>query len=161
MANTYTQLDIHLVFAVKGRESLIHKRWREDLYQYVTGIVQTHKHKMLQIGGMADHIHIFLGYNPTQLLPELVKEIKTSSNQYIRERGYAKSAFSWQVGYGAFSHGRSERQTVIQYIQNQEAHHSKRTFRQEYVLMLQKFDIDYKDEYLFDFQDMTGWVGDQ
>ena len=161
MANTYTQLDIHLVFAVRGRESLIHKRWRDDLYRYITGIVQLHKHKMLQIGGMADHVHIFIGYNPTHLLPKLVEEIKTSSNQYIRENGLAKSSFCWQTGYGAFSHGRSERQTVIQYIQNQEAHHSKRTSRQEYILMLQKFDVDYKDEYLFDFQDMNGWVSDE
>ena len=161
MANTYTQLDIHLVFAVKGRESLIHKRWRDDLYRYITGIVQLHNHKMLQIGGMNDHIHIFIGYNPTHLLPKLVEEIKTSTNQYIRENRLTKSSFSWQAGYGAFSQGRSEQQTIIQYIQNQEAHHSKRTFRQEYILMLNKFEIDYKDEYLFDFQDMSGWVGDE
>lgn len=157
MANTYTQLDIQLVFAVRGRESLIHKNWRNELYRYITGIIQTHKHKVLQINGMPDHIHIFIGYNPTQLLPKLVEEIKTSSNQFIKQNRFTKSPFSWQNGYGAFSYGRSQRQDVIRYIEQQEVHHQKRSFQQEYLLMLQRFEVDYNEAYLFEFQEVYTW----
>lgn len=157
MANTYTQLDIQLVFAVKGRESLIHKSWRDKLFSYITGVVQQNKHKLLQINGMPDHVHIFIGYNPTQLIPKLVEEIKTASNHFVRENRLCKHPFSWQQGYGAFSYGRSQRDDVIRYIERQEEHHRGRSFRQEYMLMLRKFEIEYKDEYLFDFQDVHGW----
>lgn len=154
MANTYTQINIQLVFAVKGRQSLIQTAWKGDLYKYITGIVQQYGHKMLQINGMPDHIHIFIGYNPTQLIPKLVEEIKTSSNQYIKTNRLTPLPFSWQVGYGAFSYSRSQREQVIAYIERQEEHHRKRTFREEYVAMLAKFEIDYKDEYVFDFLDI-------
>jgi putative transposase len=158
MANTYTQLDIQLVFAVKGREALIHKSWREELFRYITGVVQDNGHKLLQINGMPDHLHIFIGYNPAkQLIPKLVEEIKTSSNQYIRQKQLSKLPFSWQTGYGAFSYGRSQRDDVVRYIQRQEEHHRQRSFQQEYLLMLQKFEIEYKDKYLFDFQDIHSW----
>lgn len=113
MANTYTQLDIHLVFAVKSRESLIEKSWKDELYRYITGIVQNHKHKLLAINGMPDHIHIFIGYNPTHLLPKLVEEIKTSSNKHINSNRLSRFPFSWQEGNGAFSYGRSQRADVI------------------------------------------------
>lgn len=157
MADTYTQLDIQLVFAVKGRESLIHRSWKEELYKYITGIVQSHKHKVLKINGMPDHVHIFIGYNPNQLIPKLVEEIKTSSNQFIKERHFTPYAFRWQAGYGAFSYGRSQRSAVIGYIENQELHHQKRTFREEYIQLLQKFGVEYKDQYLFDFLDIHSW----
>lgn len=157
MANTYTQLDVQLVFAVKGRESLIHKSWKEELYKYITGIVQNHKHKMLRINGMPDHVHIHIGYNPNQLIPKLVEEIKTSSNSFIKEKRFTPNQFSWQLGYGAFSYGRSQRDVVIRYIDNQEEHHRQKTFREEYVDMLRKFEVEYKDEYLFDFLDVYEW----
>jgi putative transposase len=152
MANTYTQISIQLVFAVKSRQSLIQPAWKEDLYRYITGIVQQYGHKMLQINGMPDHIHIFIGYNPTQLIPKLVEEIKTSSNQYINTNQLTTQPFSWQTGYGAFSYSCSQRERVIAYIAGQEEHHRKMTFQDEYLSMLQKFEIDYKDEYVFDFQ---------
>lgn len=151
MANTYTQIDIQIVFAVKKRRGLIGKTWKDDLYKYITGIVQNHKHKMLQINGMPDHIHIFLGYNPAHPISKLVEEIKTSSNQYIKRNGYSSEPFAWQEGYGAFSYGRSQRETVIKYIINQEKHHQKKSFREEYVEILSEFEIEYKDKYLFDF----------
>ncbi|MEZ0483529.1 IS200/IS605 family transposase [Fibrella aquatica] len=157
MANTYTQLEIQLVFAVKGRESLIQKIWRDDLYRYITGVIQSNQHKVLQINGMPDHIHIFTGYNPTQLIPKLVEEIKTSSNRYVKENRLSRFPFSWQAGYGAFSYGRSQRQDVIRYIENQELHHKKRTFQEEYLLLLQKFEVAYDDKYLFDFTNIGSW----
>ncbi len=157
MANTYTQLDIQLVFAVKGREALIQKAWREELYRYITGVIQGNNHKVLQINDMPDHVHIFIGYNPTQLIPKLVEEIKTSSNHYLKDKQLSRSPFSWQEGYGAFSYGRSQRQDVIKYIENQEAHHRKKTFQEEYLLLLQKFEVAYEDKYLFDFANIDSW----
>lgn len=157
MADTYTQLDVQLVFAVKGRQSLIQKSWKDELYRYITGIVQNHKHKMLRINGMPDHIHIFIGYHPSQLIPKLVEEIKTSSNEFINERGLATRKFSWQKGYGAFSYSRSHRDSVIKYINNQEQHHRKKTFQEEYIAFLKKFEIEYQEKYLFDFQDIYSW----
>ena len=157
MANTYTQIDIQIVFAVKGRQSLIQKSWKEELYMYITGIVQNHNHKMLRINGMPDHVHIFIGYNPTHPLPKLVEEIKTSSNSFFKEKRFTPYQFTWQAGYGAFSYGRSQRSSVINYIEKQEEHHRKKTFREEYIEMLQKFEVEYKDEYLFEFLDVHSW----
>ena len=157
MANTFTQLDIQLVFAVQGRRSLIHKSWKDELFKYMTGIVQNNGHKMLRINGMPDHVHIFIGYKPTQLIPKLVEEIKTSSNAFIKDRQFLASSFNWQVGYGAFSYSRSHRDRVIRYIENQEEHHRKKTFREEYLEMLRKFEIEYKEEYLFEFIDIHSW----
>ena len=157
MANTYTQLHIQLVFAVKGRESLIQKSWKDELYKYITGIVQNHNHKMLQINGMPDHLHIFIGYNPNQKIPDLVETIKTDSNHFIKRQGFCKYKFSWQEGYGAFSYARSQVNSVAQYIAKQEEHHRQKTFREEYLEMLQKFEVEYKEEYLFDFLDVHSW----
>ncbi len=151
MANTYTQLYIHLVFAVKNRESLIQKEWKDRLERYITGIVQTNKHKLLAIGSMPDHIHILVGYNLNQLISDLVEDIKTSSNQWIKENGLTKFKFEWQKGYGAFSHSRSQLEPVIKYILSQEEHHKKNSFKTEYLEMLKKNEVEYKEEYLFDF----------
>ncbi len=153
MANTYTQLYIQLVFAVKNRESLIQKEWKEELYQYITGIVQNNGHKMLRINGMPDHVHIFIGYKPTQTIPDLVETIKTDSDIFIKKNRFCKFKFQWQSGYGAFSYSHSQIDAVVKYIINQEEHHRKKTFREEYLDMLQKFEVEYKDEYLFDFFD--------
>ena len=108
MANTYTQCYFHLVFSVKNRDALIRREWKDELERYVTGIVQNHRHKMLAIGTMPDHVHILIGYNVNQLIPDLVEEIKTSSNTFIKGKRLSKFKFEWQKGYGAFTHSHSQ-----------------------------------------------------
>jgi putative transposase len=151
MANTYTQLHIHLVFAVKNREALIAKPWRDELEKYMTSIIQKHNHKLLAIYAMRDHIHILIGYSPVHLIPNLVEELKTSSNHWIKVN--QKINFAWQKGYGAFAHSKSQVSTVINYILNQEEHHKKRSFREEYLEILQKNEVDFEERYVFDFFD--------
>jgi len=153
MANTFTQFYVHLVFSPKNREALIMKAWKSDLEKYITGIVQNNGHKLLAIGGMPDHIHIYIGYNVNQLIPTLVENIKTSSNNWIKDNKLSKFKFEWQKGYGAFTHSRSQLDVVIKYVLNQEMHHKKVSFRDEYLEILIKNDIQYQDEYLFDFFD--------
>ena len=153
MPGTFSQIYIQTVFAVSGRRSLVHLNWENELYKYITGIVQNNKQKMLAINGMPDHIHILIGMKPNCCLSDLVREIKKSSNTFIKEKGFCKYKFKWQEGYGAFSYSHSSLDRVINYILNQKAHHSKKNFRQEYMEMLKKFEIGYKDEYLFDFID--------
>lgn len=158
MANTYTQCYFHLVFAVKNRNALIKKTWKNELEMYITGIVQNHKHKLLAIGSMPDHIHIFIGYDLNQLIPDLVEKIKTSSNTWINEKKLSKFKFDWQKGYGAFTHSRSQLDTVVKYVLNQEIHHHRKSFREEYIEILKKNKIDYKEEYVFDFfEDANTW----
>lgn len=142
---------VHLVFAPKNGKALIGKEWKNDLEKYITGIVQNHKHKMLAIGAMLDHIHIFIGYNVNHLIPDLVEEIKTSTNSWIKQTRLSKFHFEWQKGYGAFSHSRSQLDTVIKYVLNQEKHHKKKSFKEEYLEILRKNDIKFNDEYVFDF----------
>ena len=156
MANTYTQCYFHLVFAVKNRDALIGKSWKGKLEKYITGIVQRHKHKMLAIGTMPDHIHLFIGYNVNHLIPDLVEEIKTSSNAWIKENRFTKFSFAWQKGYGAFTHARSQLDTVVKYVLNQEEHHKKQNFRDEYLEMLRKNDIEFNKEYVFEFFENIG-----
>ena len=153
MANTYTQCYFHLVFAVKNRETLIRKEWKDEMEMYITGIIQNQKHKLLAINAMPDHIHIFIGYNVNQLIPDLVEEIKTSSNAWIKEQKKSKFKFEWQKGYGAFSHSRSQLDTVVQYIRNQQKHHQKKSFREEYLEILKKNEIEYNPSYIFEFFD--------
>ena len=158
MANTYTQCYFHMVFAVKNRNALIKKEWKNDLEKYIIGIVQNHKHKLLAIGSMPDHIHIYLGYDVNQLIPDLVEEIKTSSNAWIKDKNLSKFRFEWQKGYGAFTHSRSQLDAVVKYVLNQENHHRKKSFREEYLEMLKKNAIEFKDEYVFDFfEDTNCW----
>ena len=153
MANTYTQCHVHLVFAVKHRQALIKKQWKDELEMYITGIVQNQKHKLLAISAMPDHIHIFIGYNVNQLIPDLVEEIKTSSNSWINQKGYSEHKFDWQKGYGAFTHSHNNVNQVGRYIANQEKHHRKTKFREEFADYLISNEIVYKNEYLFDFFD--------
>ena len=153
MANTYTQSYFHLVFAVKYRQALIKKEWKDELEMYITGIIQNQGHKLLAIGTVPDHIHIFLGYNVNQRIPDLVEAIKTSSNAWIKQRQYTRSKFAWQRGYGAFTHSQSQIDRVIKYVKNQEQHHRKKTFRNEYLGILKEYNIEFNDRYLFDFQD--------
>lgn len=153
MANTFTQCYFHLVFAVRNRDALIRRLWKDELEMYITGIVQNHKHKLLAINSMPDHIHIFIGYNVNHLIPDLVEEIKTSSNAWVKSRSLSKFKFEWQRGYGTFSHSHSQIDTVIKYIRNQEIHHQKKSFKEEYLEILKKNEIEFKDEYVFEFFD--------
>lgn len=148
MANTYTQLHTQFVFAPKYRAALIQKEWQDRLYQYITGIFQANDHKMLQINGMPDHIHIFIGMRPTQSISSLIKNVKIESSKWIKENGFSKS-FAWQDGYGAFSYSKSHVPNVIRYIQNQQVHHKKETFLDEYRKMLRAFEIEYDERYIF------------
>jgi putative transposase len=151
--HTYTQMYVHLVFSPKNKEALIDEEWKTDLEKYITGIIQNHNHKLLAIGAMSDHVHIFIGYNVNHLIPDLVEEIKTSSNAWIKQNRLSKFKFEWQKGYGAFSHSRSQLDTVINYILNQKEHHKQKTFKDEYLEILKKNDMKYNDEYVFEFFD--------
>jgi putative transposase len=153
MPNTYTKLYIQFVFAVKARNALIGKEWKTDLYKYITGIVQNNNSKMLAINGISDHIHIFTGYKPSVSIPDLVKDIKVASSLWINDNKLSKFRFNWQEGYGAFSYNHSHIDRVCKYIANQEMHHRKQTFRQEYLGFLKKFGVEYEEKYLFDFFD--------
>ena len=149
MPNTYTQIHIHAVFSVQNRISLISDLWKDHLYKYITGIVQNNDHKLLIINGMPDHIHILFGFRPTQSLSALMQDIKGDSSRWINENKFVKGRFSWQEGYGAFSYSKSQVPIVIRYIQNQEIHHRKRSFIEEYIKMLDDFGVDYNDRYIF------------
>lgn len=151
MANTYTQCYFHLVFSPKNRDALINSKWQNELEKYITTIIQNNKHKLLAIGGMSDHIHILIGYNLNEKIPDLVEEIKTSSSRWIKEQKLSAFKFEWQKGYGAFSHSKGQIDTVIDYIRNQELHHKKKSFREEYLEILAKNEVDYDERYLFEF----------
>ncbi|MEO8819237.1 MAG: IS200/IS605 family transposase [Ginsengibacter sp.] len=149
MPNTYTQLHIQFVFAVKYRAALIQNEWKEDLHKYMTGIFQKNNHKMLQINSMPDHIHIFIGMRPHQSISTLVQNVKTESSKWIKAQGFCNGSFGWQEGYGAFSYSKSHVPDVIRYIQNQEIHHQKQTFLNEYIRMLKLFEVEYDEQYIF------------
>ncbi len=151
MANTYTQCYIHLVFSPKNREALIGKQWKADLEKYIAGIISNNNHKLLAIGTMPDHIHIFIGYNVTQLIPNLIEEIKTSTNLWINKNKLTSQKFEWQKGYGAFSNSRSQIDNVVKYILSQEEHHKKNSFREEYMKILNKNGVDFDEQFIFNF----------
>ncbi|MCO6498325.1 MAG: IS200/IS605 family transposase [Chitinophagaceae bacterium] len=150
MANTYTQLYVHIVFAVKGRSNLISKKWREGLCKYISGIITNKSQKLMVINGMPDHIHLLVGMKPDCNLSDLVRDIKSNSSRWINERKKVMGKFEWQTGYGAFSVGNSQVTSVVNYILNQEEHHKKKTFREEYVDFLDSYKIEFKPEYLFE-----------
>jgi len=149
MANTYTQIYIHTVFAVKNRISLIRQEWREELFKYITGIVQNNGHKLIAINGMPDHLHLFVGMNPNQSLSELMQDVKGDSSKWIHEKGFIKGKFEWQAGYGAFSYSISQIDQVVKYINNQEQRHKTRTFIEEYLDFLKKFKVPYNERFIF------------
>lgn len=151
MANTYSQIYIQVVFSPKGKANSIQPTWEEELFKYITGIVQNKGQKMIAINGMADHIHFFIGMKPNCCLSDLVREIKKSTNEFIKTKRFVKSRFQWQEGYGAFSYSHSHIDTVVKYIQKQKQHHKKVTFKEEYIDFLQKFQIEFQDEYLFEW----------
>ena len=149
MANTYTQIHIQVVFAVQDRASLIAPVWKDELYRYIMGIIQNHDHKVLQINGMPDHLHILFGMRPTQALSDLIKQVKQDSSKWINQKGFVRGRFSWQSGFGAFSYAKSDLPNVIAYIKHQEEHHRIRTFREEYIELLKAFEIEHDERYLF------------
>jgi len=149
MANTYTQIYIQVVFSVQGRQSLIQRERKEELYKYISGIVRNKKQKLIAINGMADHVHIFLGMKPDIALSDLVRDIKNNSSKFVNERKWIRGRFNWQEGFGAFSYGHSQIDAVVKYIQNQERHHAKRAFREEYLEMLKKFNVQFDERYVF------------
>lgn len=150
MANTYSQLYVQIVFAVKGRQNLISKNNKDEIYKYITGIITNHKQKLIVINGMPDHIHILVGIKPDISLSDLVRDIKSNSSKFINEQKWINGKFEWQTGFGAFSYGNSQLANVIKYIENQEEHHKTKTFREEYIAFLKLFNIDFKNEYLFE-----------
>ena len=151
MPNTYTQIYIQIVFAVKGRENLISKSHREELHKYITGIVQKREQKMLSIFCMPDHTHLLVGMKPAVAISDLTRDIKAGSSNFINDNRWVKGKFNWQEGFGAFSYSRSQIDTVIKYILNQEEHHKKKTFKEEYIDFLKKFEIEYDEKYLFEW----------
>lgn len=153
MPGTFSNIYIQVVFAVRGRSSLIQTGWEEELYKYIAGIIRNKEQKLLAINGMPDHIHILIGMRPSCCLADLVREIKKSGNAFINERKFTKSRFQWQEGYGAFSYSHSALDTVINYIAHQKEHHRKKTFREEYIDFLAKYGIEYENEYLFEWLD--------
>lgn len=126
MADTYSQISIHAVYAVKYREALIEKNWREELFRYTSGILKEKDVKVLAVGGWVDHIHLFFGLPVKLAISDLLQAVKSNSSKWINEKGFSKHRFQWQDGFGAFSYSKSQRDVVIKYILNQEAHHQKR-----------------------------------
>jgi REP element-mobilizing transposase RayT len=152
MANAYTQIYLQLVFSPMMHESVIPQKHKEELQKYTTGTIQNRNHKLLAINFMPDHVHILVGYNPSQPLPELIRDIKANSSKFINEKKWIAGKFRWQEGYGGFSYSRSQIDTVIKYIDSQEKHHKKFSFKDEYLKLLRKFDVEYDPMYLFDWE---------
>ncbi len=153
MANAYTQIYLQIVFAVKGRENIISQSHNDELQKYITGIIKNNDQKLLAINNMPDHIHILIGFGTTITVSDLLREIKANSSRFINEKKWFHGRFEWQKGYGAFSYSRSQLDNVIKYIMNQQEHHKKRTFREEYISFLKKFCVEYQPKYIFDFYD--------
>ncbi len=148
MPNTYTQLYIHFVFAVKYRAAVIQPQWEEQLHRYTTGIVKNNGHKLLVINSAIVHLHLFVGLNPKQSVSELMQLVKGDSSEFVNKKGFTKRKFYWQEGYGAFSNSRSQLNAVSKYILNQKEDHNKKTFREEYISMLNDYEVNYDDKYL-------------
>ena len=151
MPNTFSQIYLQFVFAVKSRQSLTPKQHKEELHKYISALVQARKAKMLAIHCMPDHIHLFVGFKPSVLISDFVKEIKVKSNEFIYEKKWTNGNFNWQEGYGVFSYGHSQIDRVCKYVLNQEQHHKKKTFKQEYLQFLEKFAIPFEEKYLFEW----------
>lgn len=153
MPNTYSQIYVQIVFAVKSRQNLIPTQHREELHKFITGIVQNRQQKLLSIFCMPNHTHVLIGLQPSIAISDLVRDIKAGSSKFINDSGWLKSKFNWQEGFGAFSYSKSQIDTVVRYILNQEAHHKRQTFKDEYLDFLKKFEVDYDERYLFEWID--------
>lgn len=149
----YTQLYVQLVFAVKNRDAVLDKNIRSRVFEYMSGIIKDMKHKTIIVNGIASHVHIFIGLNPAVSISDTVQDIKRSSSLFINREKLCRGKFSWQEGYGGFTYGKSQMDHVYNYILNQEMHHKKVTFREEYIEFLKKFEVEYDDRFLFDFLD--------
>lgn len=152
-SGTFSQIYIQVVFVVKGRENLLKKTFRDEVFKYMSGIVKAKGQKSIIINGIEDHVHLFIGLKPSMRLSDLVRDVKNNTTNFINEKRFVMGKFSWQEGYGAFSYSQSQIDNVYQYILNQERHHQKKSFKEEYIELLEKFKIDYKEEFLFEFYD--------
>jgi putative transposase len=151
MAGTFSQIYIQYIFSVKGRENLLQKPWRDEVFKYIVGIIKRKKQKPIIVNGVADHVHVFVGLMPSMNISDLIRDIKNNSSHFINDQQYLQGKFSWQEGYGVFSYAHSQIESVYQYIANQEEHHKKKTFKEEYLDFLHKFGIDYNAKYLFEW----------
>lgn len=151
MANTYSQIYLHIVFSVKGRQNLINQKWKAELHKYICGIINGKEQKVYAIGGISDHIHILVSIKPNIAISDLVRDIKANSSKWINEKGFLNGKFQWQEGFGAFSYSQSQLDNVIAYINNQEIHHQNKTFKEEYIELLQKFNVEFDKKYLFEW----------
>lgn len=153
MPGTFSQIYIQAVFAVKGRENLLMPQWKDELFKYIAGIIKGKNQKPIIVNGSTDHIHAFIGLKPSMAISDLVRDIKNNSTNFINEKKWVKGEFSWQEGYGAFSYSQSQIESVYNYILHQEEHHKTKTFREEYIEFLKKFEIEYDEKYLFNWID--------
>ncbi len=153
MAGTFSQIYIQYVFTVKGKANLLQKPWRDEVFRYMAGIIKGKNQKSIIVNGVADHVHVFVGLKPTMCVADLVRDIKNNSSKFINDQKFLKGKFEWQEGYGSFSYAHSQIENVYQYIANQEEHHRKKTFKEEYIEFLEKFEVEYNEKYLFDWID--------
>jgi len=155
MANTYTQLNIQLIFAVQGRDCILKKSFRGEVFKYISGILKENKQYPLAVNGYLDHVHAFFELNPKDSISDIARIVKSNSSKWINDNNFIGTKFHWQEGYGAFSYSRSQRDKVIKYIVNQEKHHKKKSFREEYYDFLKAFEIEYNEKYMFEWIDLT------
>ncbi|MEX6688114.1 IS200/IS605 family transposase [Danxiaibacter flavus] len=153
MAGTFSQIYIQIIFAVKGRQNLIHKDWDDELYQYISGIITQKGQKSIIVNGMPDHIHVFIGLRPSMLISDMARDVKNNSANFINKRQFVAGHFSWQEGYGVFSYSHSQLSSVYAYIRDQKIHHQKTSFKDEYLRLLNKFEVDHDAKYLFEWYD--------
>ena len=153
MAGTFSQIYIHVVFAVNGRENLLLKPWRDEVFKYMSGIIKGKNQKPIIVNGVANHVHLFIGLKPSMAISDLVRDVKNNSSNFINENKFVRGKFSWQEGFGSFSYAHSQIEQVYQYILKQEEHHRKKTFKEEYLDFLHKFDVEYDEKYLFEWND--------
>ena len=151
MAGTFSQIYIQVVFAVQGRQNLLRKEWRQEVFKYMAGIIKNKGQKPIIVNGVEDHVHVFLGLKPAMALSDLVRDIKNNSSNFINEHSWIMGKFNWQEGYGAFSYIHSQVEAIYNYIQHQEQHHSRQTFKDEYLDLLKRFEIKHDPRYLFDW----------
>jgi putative transposase len=151
MSGTFSQVYIQVVFAVKGRRNLLQKPWRDEVFKYMAGIIKGKNQKSIIVNGVEDHVHLFIGLKPSMSISDLIRDVKNNTTNFINEEKFIQGKFSWQEGYGAFSYSHSQIDSVYQYILNQEEHHHKKTFKEEYLEFLKKFEIEYDEKYLFEW----------
>jgi REP element-mobilizing transposase RayT len=153
MPGTFSQMYVQVVFAVSGRQNLMQKPWCQEVYKYISGIITAKKQKSIIVNGMPDHIHVFIGLQPSTTVSDVVRDIKCNSTNFINDRHFVRGKFKWQEGYGAFTYGQSSIKNVYDYILNQEKEHETKTFKEEYIELLNRFEIKYDERFLFDWID--------